>query len=117
MTERLPPPLPQDIRPDIAELMSLAVDPDGKPLGTIAVLAHAPDLVGPFLSWSAALALTGSMPKRDHELVALRVAHRCNSEFEFVEHAGYALNAAITPGEIERIRQDAVDGCPDHMAI
>jgi len=117
MTERLRPPSIDAVRPDVAELMSLAVDPDGKPLGTIAVLAHTPDLVAPFLSWSAALALNGTMPKRDHELVALRVAHRCRSEFEFVEHRGYALDAGITTDEIARIRSDSLDAWAAHEGM
>ena len=89
VTERLEPPDLDALSDDVATLMELAVDPDGTPLGTIAALCHTPSLVAPFLGWSAALALDGELSKRHHEILALRVAARCESDFEFVEHARY----------------------------
>jgi alkylhydroperoxidase family enzyme len=75
----------------------------------MAVLARQPDLLAPFLSWAAALALHGVLPHRDHELLALRVAANCGSAFEWAEHAEYARSAGLTDDEIARVAGDAGD--------
>ncbi len=97
-----PPPLDSLEKP-AADLLALAVGPDGQPLGTIAVLAHCPALLGPFLGWAAALALEGTLSKRDHEILALRAAFRCGSAFEWGEHAAYGRQAGLTDEEIARL--------------
>jgi alkylhydroperoxidase family enzyme len=66
----------------------------------MAVLAYQPDLLQPFLGWAAALALNGVLSNRDHELLALRVASNCKSEFEWVEHVEYARGAGLSEEEI-----------------
>ncbi len=76
------------------------------------MLAHAPHLLEPFLGWAAALALNGSLRRREHEIVALRIAHLCGSAFEWDEHVGFALEAGLTAQEIERIRAFP-DSSPD----
>ena len=76
----------------------------------MSVLARQPDLLAPFLGWAAALALNGVVPKRDHEIVALRVAWNCRSEFEWGEHAEYARAAGLTDDEIAADR--LADRCP-----
>jgi alkylhydroperoxidase family enzyme len=76
----------------------------------MAVLARRPELLSPFLGWAAALALQGVLPHRDHELLALRVAANCRSEFEWVEHAEYARAAGLTDDEITLVGQPVDDG-------
>jgi 4-carboxymuconolactone decarboxylase len=98
---RVRPPTP--VAPEINELLALASSADGEPLGTVAVLAHRPALVGPFLGWAAALALEGSLDHRDHELLALRAAYCSRSPFEWGEHVGYARNAGLSGEEIARV--------------
>src|SRR4051812_27838387 len=74
----------------------------------MAVLARQPDLLAPFLGWAAALALNGVLPKRDHELLALRSASNCGSEFEWAEHSEFARTAGLRDDEIARVGQ-AID--------
>ncbi len=74
-----------------------------RPLAVLTVLAHAPGLLGPFLQWASALALEGTLPRREHELLALRAAWNCASPFEWGHHADYARGAGITDAEIERL--------------
>jgi len=102
--ERIPPPPVDALDQATAELLRLASGPDGEPLLTIAVLAHHPPLVGPFLGWAAALALQGALSTRDHELLALRTARLCDSDFEWEEHVRYAEAAGLSAEEIERVR-------------
>lgn len=100
MTWRIPLPEPGEISPDVAQLVALTAPPGREPARTMAMLARQPDLFAPFLGWAAALALNGVLPHRDHELLALRTAWRCGSEFEWVEHVELARGAGITDDEI-----------------
>src|SRR5213595_1387254 len=97
---RIPVPRAEELRADVSELLPLIAPPGREPAKTMAVLARQPHLLSPFLGWAAALALNGVLPKRDHELLALRVASNCKSEFEWVEHVEYARAAGLTEAEI-----------------
>ncbi|MEY2434143.1 MAG: 4-carboxymuconolactone decarboxylase [Acidimicrobiaceae bacterium] len=88
-----------------AQLLDLATPPGHDPLATVAVLAHNPALLGPFLGWAAALALSGVLPKREHELIALRAARLCRSTFEWDEHVEYARRAGLNEEEIDRVAE------------
>ena len=103
MKPRVDPPTAPSMSPEVAELLALAVSADGATIGTIAVLAHAPPLLGPFLGWAAALAREGALSPRHHELLALRTSYRCSSPFEWGEHAGYARLAGLSDEEIGRV--------------
>ncbi len=114
---RIPLPDPGQLTPEVSELLTLASDPDGVPLLTIAALANHPPLLAPFLGWAAALALQGALSKRDHELLALRTAHNWRSDFEWDEHARYAVDAGLNDDEIARIRTGPdAPGWSDHDA-
>jgi alkylhydroperoxidase family enzyme len=90
-----PSPLP--------ELVALTAPAGGAPPITIVALAHCEELLSPFLGWARALALNGVMPRRDHEILAMRTAHNCHSEFEWTEHASFARRAGLTDEEIDAI--------------
>jgi alkylhydroperoxidase family enzyme len=103
---RIPVPGPADLRDDVAHLLPLIAPPGREPARTMALLARQPELLSPFLGWAAALALHGVLSHRDHELLALRVAAQCGSEFEWSEHAEYARAAGLTDAEIARVAAD-----------
>jgi 4-carboxymuconolactone decarboxylase len=107
---RIPVPEAAELRDDVAQLLPLIAPPGREPAKTMAVLARRPDLLSPFLGWAAALALQGGLSHRDHELLALRVASRCGSEFEWVEHVEYARAASIADDEIARVARSDADG-------
>jgi alkylhydroperoxidase family enzyme len=107
---RIPVPDAAELRDDVAQLLPLIAPAGREPAKTMAVLARRPDLLSPFLGWAAALALQGVLSHRDHELLALRVASRCGSEFEWVEHVEYARAAALTDDEIARVARPDDDG-------
>lgn len=106
---RLPVPRPGELRPDIEQLVAAIAPPGREPARTMAVLGRQPDLLSPFLGWAAALALNGVVSKRDHELLALRAASNCGSEFEWVEHVEYARAAGLTDSEIDAVATPIVD--------
>jgi len=107
---RIPVPRAEELRADVSELLPLIAPPGREPARTMAVLARQPDLLRPFLGWAAALALTGVLPHRDHELLALRVASNCGSEFEWVEHAEYARAAGLADDEIAMVARSIDEG-------
>jgi alkylhydroperoxidase family enzyme len=83
----------------------------------MAVLARQPELLSPFLGWAAALALQGVLSKRDHELLALRAARNCRSDFEWGEHVEYARAAGITDAEIAAIARGDGSWSPPEAAL
>jgi len=91
----------EELDEDTAALVALAAQDGREAPPTVAVLAHTPSLLGPFLGWAAALALNGVLSHRDHELLALRAAFNSRSPFEWGEHIGFARSAGITDAEIE----------------
>jgi 4-carboxymuconolactone decarboxylase len=107
---RIPVPDASELRDDVAGLLPLIAPPGREPARTMAILARQPDLLSPFLAWAAALALQGELSHRDHELLALRAASNCRSDFEWVEHAEYARAASLTDQEIASVAQPVDDG-------
>jgi alkylhydroperoxidase family enzyme len=107
---RIPVPDTGELRTDVAALLPLIARPGREPARTMAVLARQPDLLTPFLGWAAALALNGVLSHRDHELLALRAASNCGSEFEWVEHVEYALEAGVADDEIARVGEPIDQG-------
>jgi 4-carboxymuconolactone decarboxylase len=103
---RIPVPRRDELRDDVGHLLQLIAPPDREPARTMAVLARQPELLSPFLGWAAALALQGVLSHRDHELLALRVAWNCKSDFEWGEHVEYARAAGITDDEIAAVARD-----------
>ena len=108
--ERIPVPTTGELRADVAALLPLIAKPDREPARTMAVLARQPELLTPFLGWAAALALNGELSHRHHELLALRAACNCGSEFEWVEHVEYAREAGLTDAEIAAVAQPISGG-------
>jgi alkylhydroperoxidase family enzyme len=102
---RIPVPGPGELPPDIEQLVAAIAPPGREPAKTMAVLGRQPELLSPFLGWAAALALNGVLSNRDHQLLALRAASNCRSDFEWVEHAEYARAAGLTDTEIDAAAQ------------
>lgn len=73
------------------------------PLNILRTIAHHPRLLEPFLGFAATLAIGGTLPRRDSELLALRAAWNCRSEFEWGHHVHYARAAGLSEDEIARV--------------
>jgi 4-carboxymuconolactone decarboxylase len=100
---RVPVPRPEELREDAAKLLPLIAPAGREPARTMAILALQPDLLQPFLGWAAALALNGVLGAREHEVLALRTAWNCASEFEWSEHVEYARDAGLDDDKIADI--------------
>src|SRR5688572_1903856 len=99
MDERIEPPAMDN---EVAAVIRMTAPPDREPPGTIVVLAHRPPMLTAFLGWARLLARDGVLPRRDHELLALRASVNCRSPFEWGEHLLFAREAGITDDEIDR---------------
>ncbi len=82
-------------------------------------VAHHPHLLEPFLGFAAALASRGVLPRRSSELLALRAAWNCRSEFEWGHHALYARAAGLSDAEIAAVAvgPDAENWSDDDRAL
>ena len=89
-------------RDRVAALEGRAAEPQTRPLNILRTLAHHPRLLEPFLAFATAIA-GGVLPRRSSELLALRAAWNCRSEFEWAHHVVYARAAGLDDSEIERI--------------
>lgn len=107
MTERIPPAI--GVSDEVAAIIAMTAPPDRDPPGTISVLAHRPAMLASFLPWARVLAREGVLPRRDHEVLALRASINCRSGFEWGEHLLFARDAGLTDDEIDQIVVGAAD--------
>ena len=70
-----------------------------------------------WLVYSGALMLRGRLPRRETELVILRVAHRCDSDYERRHHVRLGRRAGLTAEEIERTRAEDLAGWKPSDAV
>ena len=80
-----------------------AKDAPAKPLPILTVIAHHPTLLGPFIEYTGTIATRGVLSRRDSEILALRTAWLCGSEFEWGHHVHYARAAGLSDEEIARL--------------
>jgi alkylhydroperoxidase family enzyme len=74
-------------------------------LGTV---AHHPKLLQPMLAFSMALA-DGVLSRRASEILALRAAWNCRSDFEWGHHTRYGLDAGLRQDEIDRLAGESAE--------
>ena len=77
-------------------------DPTERPPRILGTVAKHPHLLKPMLGFSSALA-SGALPRRESEILALRAAWNCRSDFEWGHHSRYGLAAGLTQEEIDRL--------------
>ncbi len=70
------------------------------PPNIFTTLGRHPRLFRPWLRYSAQLMPFGRLPRRDTELVILRVAWQCRSAYEWRQHVPIALRVGLTPAEV-----------------
>ena len=98
---RITPARVQQLRPlarIVAEITGRVTA--GGPPNIFTTLGQHPRLFRPWLRYSAQLMPFGKLPRRDTELVILRVAWRCRSAYEWHQHVPIALRVGLTPDEV-----------------
>ena len=87
----------------VAKLTGEGAHREPETLNILRTIAHHPTLLGPFLGFAAALAQQGELSRRDSELLALRAAWNCQSDFEWGHHVAFARAAGLGDEEIRRV--------------
>ena len=118
MTEpRIPPGRRSDVGlVNAAILRALGLATGGRPLNVFTTLARHRSLFRRWLFFAGGMMPFGSLPRRDTELVILRVAHNCGSDYELAQHERIAKTAGLSDDEIARAGGDPGDW-PAHDAL
>jgi alkylhydroperoxidase family enzyme len=77
----------------------------GRSPNVFTTLAHNRRLFRRWLFFASALMPGGRLPRRDSELVILRVAHNCRSAYEWEHHQRLGGLAGLSSDEIARVRE------------
>ena len=70
-----------------------------------------------WLHFAGTLMPGGRLPRRETELVILRVATSCSSEYELTQHRRLGRRAGLTAAEVERVQQPGLDGWTGQDAL
>jgi alkylhydroperoxidase family enzyme len=95
---------------DIGRINALIASVIGKTMGTVhpprlfTTLARHRKLYWPWLRFAGALMPRGSLPRADSELVILRVAHNCHSEYEWRHHERIGPTTGLTAAQVDAAR-------------
>jgi 4-carboxymuconolactone decarboxylase len=108
------PPLPADQWDDAVERALAVMRPsERKPESAsniIATFVNHPDLTKAFLRFNVHLLYSSTLPPRLRELAILRVAHRTDAKYEWVQHVMMGQREGLTEDEIAGVqRGEAAD--------
>jgi alkylhydroperoxidase family enzyme len=95
----------------IAQVLGIASG-TRRPPNLFTTLARHRRLFRPWLRFAGALMPGGKLPRIDSELVILRVAHNCHSEYEWRHHERLGPAAGLTEAQVEAIATDDAAGTP-----
>ena len=89
-----------------------------QPSNLLRTIARHRSLFRSWLVFAGVLLRRGCLPQRDRELVILRVAHNCGSEYEWRHHQSIARRAGLSAEEIARVRVGALaPGLSERQAV
>ncbi len=95
------PPLTPDNWPETLESIRYQLK---IPLNIHNVMAHHPDLMTAWMPIRNHVVKASSLSSRQRELIILRTAHNCQSDYEWQHHAERGLQAGLSKAEISRVR-------------
>ena len=108
---RIAPAPPRELRPLARLVAQVAGRVSGSgPPNIFTTLGRHPRLFRAWLRYSAHLMPFGLLPRRDTELVILRVAWQCRSAYEWQQHVPLALRVGLTPDEIAGVPGESPSG-------
>jgi len=95
-------PLPPDNWPEeLTDIRSFL----GVPLNIHNIMAHHPDLMKAWSPFRNHVVANSSLSPRQRELLILRTAFNCQTEYEWKHHVARGLKAGLDEMEIERVKQ------------
>lgn len=102
---RIAPVPPKKLRPLARIVAGLAGRVTGAPPNIFTTLGQHPRLFRAWLRYSAQLMPFGQLPRRDTELVILRVAWQCRSAYEWHQHVPIALRVGLAPNAVAGVAE------------
>jgi alkylhydroperoxidase family enzyme len=97
-------PLPRTGNPpDVQALIDDAARTNALVANIFLTMANHPGLMRRFMPYGGKLLMKGKLPARDRELVVLRTAWLCRSDYEWGQHARIGREAGLTDDELARI--------------
>jgi 4-carboxymuconolactone decarboxylase len=112
MTDTTPRLAPvTDPSPEVEELIVKGGmrNSKGETLNIFGTVARHPALMRRWLVFATHVLSKSTLTPRDRELLILRTGVRCNSQYEFSQHAIIARRSDITDEEIEATKRDVGD--------
>ena len=106
MSPRIEPVPAIGNRPDVQQVLDQAAAFSGGAENILLTMAKYPGLLHRFSGMIGKLLAGGKVPPRERELVILRVAWRCRSEYEWGQHVRMGRAAGLSEDEIQRIASD-----------
>jgi alkylhydroperoxidase family enzyme len=88
-----------------------------EPANIFRVLGRHPSLFRAWLRYSAKLMPRGTLPRRDAELVILRVAWRTRAAYEWHQHVWLGARAGLGAADIERAARDDLSGWTPRQGV
>jgi alkylhydroperoxidase family enzyme len=89
----------------------------GRPPHVFTTLARHRGLFRRWLRFASGLMPGGTLPRVDSELLILRVATNCGSEYEWRHHERIALTAGLTAEQIAAVRHGEADFSPRQLTL
>jgi 4-carboxymuconolactone decarboxylase len=99
-----------DPSPEVREILATTTVRPGPPANIFLTMAHHPRLLKRFNVLGGLFLARGLLPARERELVILRTAWRCESEYEFGQHTLIGGRAGLSDEEIVRTTDEAAAG-------
>jgi 4-carboxymuconolactone decarboxylase len=109
------PPLPADRWDDAVDQALAVMLPEERRTperasNILTTFVNHPDLTKAFLKFNVHLLFNSTLPPRLRELAILRVAHRTDSAYEWVQHVRLGMREGLTESEIAAVKRgEAVD--------
>jgi 4-carboxymuconolactone decarboxylase len=110
---RIPPLPPDEWSAELRLILERKPAPAHVALGEHNIFSTLARHEGLFVTWmrfAGYMLGRGVLPARERELLILRTAHNCRSDYEWGQHVRIALAAGVSRAEIERIAQGASAG-------
>jgi AhpD family alkylhydroperoxidase len=115
---RIAPARPRELGPLARLVVTVAGGITGTgPPNIFATLGQHPRLFRAWLRYSAALMPFGTLPRRDTELVILRVAWRCGCAYEWQQHVPIALRVGLTPEEVAAVAESPLGALSERQRM
>jgi alkylhydroperoxidase family enzyme len=113
---RIAPARLRELRPLARIVAAIAGRVTGSgPPSIFTTLGRHPRLFRNWLRYSAHLMPFGKLPRRDTELVILRVAWQCRSAYEWQQHVPIALRVGLTADEIAGVAESPAGGLTERQ--